>query len=162
VGDAEGTHSLISLHKQLREILDPKTAEGPLGAALLPRGHEALSHARNACGTALDAEMGSLIDASLAQWGPMTTPFALLRLGDSRANLGKLLDCQTKERVVTVAVGRALDLLALPVPGDGIQGVFGFFDEGGHLTDWLVTYRAREVEAYPESVQMAQWLTELG
>jgi hypothetical protein len=161
IGDGEGAQGLIFLHHQLREILDAKAAEGPLGAALLPRGHEALIHARKACGTSLEAELGSQIDAALAQWGPMSAPLGLLRLGASRADLGRLLDCQTRERVAAVPIGRALDLLGLPVPGDGIQGIYAFFSDAGQLTAWLISYRAREVEAYPDAAQMGQTLTAL-
>src|SRR5262249_18783164 len=35
-GNVEGATELVLLHRQLREVLDSRSAKGPLGAALLP------------------------------------------------------------------------------------------------------------------------------
>ncbi len=42
-GDKDGIRDLLSLHCQLREVLDAKAARGQLGAALLSRGRKTLT-----------------------------------------------------------------------------------------------------------------------
>jgi len=43
MGEDAGRTELASLHRQLREILDPQVAKGPLGVALLEQGFKVLS-----------------------------------------------------------------------------------------------------------------------
>jgi hypothetical protein len=163
LGHREGALELIDLHKQLREVLDPKAAEGPLGAALLSRGHKALTLASFVYQKSSDeTEMAQQIDAALAAWGPMPSPLGLLRLGGSREELSAVLGGPCQGRVAAAAdLGRALDLLALPVPGDKVQAVEAFFNESGRLSDLLVTYSAGMEAEYAEPGQMAHRIAEL-
>ena len=46
-GEADAATELVMLHRDLKAVLDPKAAAGPLGAALLPPGRQALDSDRS-------------------------------------------------------------------------------------------------------------------
>jgi hypothetical protein len=169
-GDADGAAELVLLHRELRSLLDAKSGSGALGAALLPRGLQALRLAAAAWRdprwnkTALATD----IDAALADWGatPDTMP-GLLRWGHDQSAVeqaasnggekGKTLVASTSGRVQ-----RALDLLALPLPSEGADGVVAFFDDKENLTEVIVAYRPKLNELFPEPRHLALSLVEHG
>lgn len=156
-GEPEGAAELVQLHRQLRAFLDAKTASSALGAALLPRGRQALTLAAAAWRqprwnkTALAAD----IEAALADWGE--APNAVVDLsraawqrGGNRADIAQ----------TPLTVQRALDLLALPLPSEGADGVAALFDEKQNLTELLVAYRPKLSELFPQPQQLALPLVE--
>ena len=165
-GDPRGATDLIQMHQQLRALLDDKTAAGPLGAALLPRGRHALVEAVAAWkkpsvdkpGFAADAE------AALKTWGELPPPAMALAPGAGQAEAVGLFqrpaNGQTIAATEPTAVQRALDLLELPVPDEGVQAVVAFFDADKRLTETLVLYRANMTQTYPDPVNLAYSLVD--
>jgi hypothetical protein len=167
-GEADGAAELVQLHRQLRSVLDPKAAAGPLGAALLPRGHQALTLAAAAWReprlnkSALAAD----IDAALGDWGtaPDFTPG--LPAGAKQTEVTSLFDSPVQGRAVLAhtptAVQRTLDLLALPVPAESASSVVAFLNDKDTLTELMVLYRPKINELFPEPQHLALALIEHG
>jgi hypothetical protein len=165
-GDADGAAELVQLHRQLRSLLDAKMASGALGAALLPRGRQALTQAAAAWReprqnkTSLAAD----IDAVLADWGTIPDATPGLNAGAKKSDVVSLMRGETEGRAVVArtpnAVRRTLDLLALPLPSEGADGVLAFLDDKQTLTEWLVVYRPKLNELFPEPRQLARALVE--
>lgn len=158
-GEPEGAAELVQMHRQLRSLLDAKTASAALGAALLPRGRQALTLAAAAWRqprwnkTALAAD----IETALAEWGDV--PNTLVDLsraawqgGDNRAAVAQ----------TPLSVQRTLDLLALPLPSEGADGVAALFDDKQNLTQLLIAYRPKLSELFPQPQQLALPLVEHG
>ncbi len=161
-GELDGAAELVQLHRQLRSLPLPPS----LGAALLPRGRQALMVAAAAWRephwnkTALAAD----IDAALTDWGEAPDPVfgfqdAFLGFIDSENQKVK-----TENRIAQTPldVQRALDLLALPLPSEGADGVAAFFDSKQNLMEVLVVYRPKLNELFPEPRQLALPLIERG
>src|SRR5262249_22969480 len=72
-GDVEGGTELVVLHRQLRAVLDPLAAKGPLGAALLSRGRVTLAQAAAAWRADKKEELATQAQAALADWGDVPT-----------------------------------------------------------------------------------------
>jgi hypothetical protein len=163
-GDPQGATDLIQMHQQLRAILDGKTAVGPLGAALLPRGRHALVEAVAAWKKSSVDKPGFVEDAeaALKAWGESPPPALALAPGAGQAVAVSLFqrppNGQTVAATEPMAVQRALDLLELPVPDEGVQAVVAFFDADKRLTETLVLYRANMTQAYPELANLAYGL----
>jgi hypothetical protein len=167
-GDPDGAAELVLLHRELRSLLDAKTASGALGAALLPRGREALTLAAAAWReprwnkTALSAD----IDGALADWGATPDPVLGLNVGAKQGEVVSLMGTEVEGRAVLaqtpLAVQRALDLLALPLPSEGASGVAAFLDNKQTLTEVVVLYRPKLNELFPEPRQLALALVEHG
>jgi len=167
-GEFEGATELVQLHRQLRAVLDAKAAAGPLGATLLPRGRQALTLAATAWReprlnkTALAAD----IDAALENWGnaPDATPG--LSTGATQTEVTRLFNGSVEGRAVIAhtpsTVQRALDLLALPVPAEGVSSVVAFLDGKHVLTELIVLYRPKINDLFPEAQHLALALIEHG
>jgi hypothetical protein len=149
-GDIDGAKELVALHRQVRRVLDPKAAEGPLGA-LLSRGHKALADAVLVLRQESDKELATQIDKALQEWGVTPSLVGSIPWGASRADVARLLGCSAKDKVLqTTNPARALDLLALPIPGDGVQALTAFFNGDDKLTQLLVTYIPSAAKNFPE------------
>ncbi|HTU88705.1 MAG TPA: hypothetical protein VMF69_01290 [Gemmataceae bacterium] len=167
-GEPDGAAELVLLHRQLRSLLDAKTAAGALGAALLPRGRQALTLAAAAWReprwnkTALAAD----IDAALADWGTVPDALPGLNAGAKQSEVVALMGSEVKGHAVLAqtpsAVQRALDLLALPLPSEGADGVAAFLDDKQALSEVFVVYRPKLNELFPEPRQLALPLVEHG
>jgi hypothetical protein len=154
-GDDEGRAELVSLHAQLRELLDAKAARGPLGAALLAQGHKVLALAAAAWRAQGQPQLADRADADLAAWGEFPAPVVAVPLGASSAAVADELRSQRKGRVVpALNTSRALDLFALPVTGEGIEGVVATFDAADGLAEVLVAYRTRIADYYLEPAHL--------
>jgi hypothetical protein len=159
-GDPDGAAELVLLHRQLRSLLAP-TGETPappaLAAALLPRGRQALTLAAAAWRqtrwnkTALAAD----IDAALADWGEAPDP--VVAFPRTAREQGGSRIAQTP-----LDVQRTLDLLTLPLPSEGADGVVVFFDEKQNLSEVFIVYRPKLNELFPEPRQLALPLVERG
>lgn len=160
-GEPEGAAELAGLHRQLRSVLDAKAAAGPLGAALLPVGRQALAQATAAWRqprwnkTALAAD----IDAVLAEWGKTPDPVPAIPMGAKQSEIAELFNAQAEGRAVLArtpaAVQRSLDLLSLPLPTEGVESVVAFLDGKRELTELLVLYRPKINELFPEPRHLA-------
>jgi hypothetical protein len=163
VGDDDGRAELASLHKQIRELLDAKAARGPLGAALLAQGHKVLTLAASTWREQGQPELADRADADLAAWGEFPAPAVPVPLGASSAAVADLLRSTGKGRVVpALNIGRALDLLALPATGEGVQGVIATFDAADKLAEVLVVYRPRIADYYLEPAHLVPALEDHG
>ncbi|HZY85912.1 MAG TPA: hypothetical protein VFE78_13840 [Gemmataceae bacterium] len=163
----DGATELVCLHRQLREVLGPKAAAGPLGATLLPFGRRALTLAAAAWQdpkqnkTALAKDL----EGALAGWGNAPEPAPALRPGASQAEVTALFGAPAEGRAVSVdgaAVRRVLDLLALPLPVEEVGAVVAFLGEKGELAELLVTYKPRAGELFPEPANLALHLADHG
>ncbi|MHB1426978.1 MAG: hypothetical protein ACYC3I_27805, partial [Gemmataceae bacterium] len=165
-GEPDGAAELVLLHRQLRSLFDAKTAAGALGAALLPRGRTALTLAAAAWReprwnkTALAAD----IDAALADWGDNPDSIFGFRFSIFGALISENREPKTQNWFAQSpqAVQRALDLLALPLPSEGADGVAAFLDAKQNLTEVLVVYRPKLNELFPEPRRLALPLLEHG
>ncbi len=157
-GDPEGAAELVWLHRQLRSLLDAKAASGALGAALLPRGRIALTLASAAWREPRwnKIALADDIDAALADWGdaPNPVPEFTPSTWAGKGNGGNWI-AQTP-----LDVQRVLDLLGLPLPSEGADGVAAFADEKQNLTEVLVVYRPKLNEWFPEPRHLALPLLE--
>ncbi len=165
-GEADGATELVQLHRQLRTLLDGKSAPAALAASLLPRGRQALTLAAAAWRqprlnkTALAAD----VDAALADWGAAPDPLPGLNSGAKRSEVVSLMGGEAEGKAVLAqtpaTVQRSLDLLALPLPGEGVNGVIAFLDDKQTLTELFVLYRPKINELFPEPRQLVLPLVE--
>ncbi len=167
-GQTQGATDLMLMHKQLRTLLDERAAAGPLGAALLPLGRRALVEAAAAWKKApADTQLlAQDIDAALKDWGDAPPPAPALVPGSSDVEAVRLFGRPAAGRAVVAdkpeAVARALDLLELPVPSDGVLAVAAFLDADRTVTETLVLYRSRIIQTFPEAVNLASRLVDHG
>jgi hypothetical protein len=167
-GETDGATELVQLHRQLRSLLDAKTASGALGAALLPRGRQALTLAAAVWReprwnkTALAAD----IDAALADWGTTPDPLPGLLAGAKQSEVVSLLGGEVVGQAVLArtpqTVQRALDLLALPLPSESVRNVIAFLDAQQKLTEVQILYRPKIHELFPQPRHLALALIEHG
>ncbi|HWG44905.1 MAG TPA: hypothetical protein VN688_19180 [Gemmataceae bacterium] len=167
-GEPDGATELVQLHRQLRSVLDVKAAASSLGAALLPRGRQALTLAAVAWReprqnkTALSGD----IDAALADWGTIADLVTGLTAGAKQDAVARLFGSPIAGRAVIAGtpatVQRTLDLLALPLPAEGVNNVVAFLDDKHTLTEVLVAYRPKINELFPEPQNLALALIEHG
>jgi hypothetical protein len=164
-GEVQGAANLVQIHQQLRIVLDPKAAAGPLGGALLPGGRRALEAAGVAWTERLKTGFAGDVNAALAAWGDVPVPALSLVPGASREAVERVFP-QSKELHSATALGtasaRVFDLLALPLPADEMEGVAAFFDGGSKLAELTVLYRQRAGQIYPDPGYLAQRLAGYG
>lgn len=155
MGEDAGRAELASLHSQLREILDPKAAKGPLGAALLGQGFKVLSLASAAWREHEQPELADKADADLKAWGDIPQPSVAVPFGASTTEVADTLRSTGKGHVIAaLSTARALDVLALPITGEGAQGVIACFDGADRLAEILVVYRPRIADYYLEPANL--------
>jgi len=163
-GDTDAATELVVLHRQLKEVLDPTASRGPLGAALLSPGRQALAQAaaawRGAKRTALLAED---VEAALGAWGETPVAPPAVAPGIGRAEVARLLRSPGQGRVIAaLTTARGLDLLDLPLPPEGAQALLAFFDTSDRLSEVLVTYRPGVAALYPGPRDLANHLEQRG
>jgi hypothetical protein len=162
-GDVDGGTQVNALHKQLRELLDAKAAQGPLGAALLGRGKDVLAKAANAWRADRKPELSGQANTVVANWGPTPIPQTDVTLGVSRDEVQRVLGSPGKGAIVPAQSAlRALDLLELPFPNEAVEAAIAAFDDRQRLSDIYVTYRPGVSDTYPEPAHLAHWLEEAG
>ena len=165
-GEPRAATDLIQMHRELRSLLDEKAAAGPLGAALLPLGRRALADAAAAWRKPAvnKPSLAEDADAALKQWGDLPPPALALAPGASEFEAARVFQRPPVRQVVAAdkpeSVARALDLLELPVPADGVQAVVAFFDSDKRLTETLVLYRANIIQTFPAPVNLAHFLVD--
>lgn len=169
-GDVDGGSELAGLHQQLRELLDARAAQGPLGSVLLSPGRVLLGKAAAAWKVDKRPDLAEQAEAILATWGDVPAPKLPLQPGATRTEVGAMFRSPARGKAVPASdVVRALDLLGVPLPEEGAEAVVAFFDAADRLAEVLVTYRggintlflqptqlASHLEAYPLPVQDAQ------
>jgi hypothetical protein len=160
-GDIDAATELVFFHRQLKEVLDARAAKGPLGALLLPRGRHVLSVARAAWAANKQPALAEDVQQALAAWGETPGATVAVPLGSPRADVARLLASPAQGRVTPAASSaRALDVLGLPVPDEGVDGVFAFFDAADRLSQVLVVYHSRIGEYFPRPGDLAMLLQE--
>jgi hypothetical protein len=162
-GDDGGRAELASLHKQLREILGAKAAKGPLGAALLSQGRKVLSLAAAEWRDTGHPDLADKADDDLAAWGELPAPATAVPFSASSKSVAAMLRSQAHGRaVVALNSNRALDVLELPVTGEGAEGVVAIFDPDDKLAEVLVSYRARIADYFLEPAHLVLPLEDHG
>jgi hypothetical protein len=167
-GNLEAASTLVHLHRQLGATLDKKAAAGPLGAALLARGHRALSE----CVPALrdskvnKKRLANDVEAALRDWGEAPTPAPAVELGAPRAEVARIFHSQEKGRVLTAVTRedcqRVTDLLALPLTHELVEGVVAFLDDKDRLSELFVHYFNTVAQQHPEPLTLAGPLVDGG
>lgn len=169
LADVDGATELVLLHQQLGKLLDPQTAAGPLGAALLPAGRRALAQSSKAWRqprwnkTALADD----IDRALKDWGaPGQPPQPGLAIGAAKDQAVALFGTPARGKAVltvgSAPLARAFDLLALPLPAEGAQCVAAFLSDDGRVAGFAVAYRGKLESHYPDTDHLAYHLDERG
>ena len=165
-GEPQAATDLIQMHQELRSLLDEKAAAGPLGAALLPLGRRALADAAAAWRKPAvnKPTLAEDADAALKRWGDSPPPALALPPGASELEAARIFQRSPVGQATAAdkpeSVARALDLLELPVPAEGVQAVVAFFDGDKRLTETLVLYRANIIQTFPAPVNLAHCLVD--
>jgi hypothetical protein len=155
-GDLDGATELVHAHKQLRLALDPKAAQGVLGATLLPRGRQTLTQAVAAWQTSKQPILVEQATEALAQWDSAPSLAPMFTAGQSRDETARLLGSPaTGHVIVTTTPLRALDLWELPLPADGLGTVVACCDTADRFVEALFFYRPRTSTAYPRPGDLA-------
>jgi hypothetical protein len=152
--DSEGATELVTLHRQTREALGAKGADGPLGAALLGRGHRALELAAAAWRERKRTNLAEQADKVLRGWGEVPSPTPGVTTGQRWAEAVRILEGKEDGRMARAEVLRGLDLLALPLPETGAQTVLAVRD-GDRLGEVLVLYHTVGGRAYRDPSHLA-------
>jgi hypothetical protein len=155
----EGAKSLMSLHKQLRSVLDDKAKQGPLGAALLGRGLGTLKLAAAAWKASNRDDLDAQIKSFLASTNdvPAYDVAAPRQMDDLAQVFGAKPGSMA---LIASAPGRVADLLSLNLPTDESDTCVAFGDSANKATEILFTYRPTLFDFHnPE--QFAQPLEEL-
>jgi hypothetical protein len=163
--EPEAAANLISLHQQLRIVLDPKASAGPLGSVLLSGGRRALQAAAVAWDDNRKIGLVSDVQAALAAWGEVPVPTPALVPGSSREAVEGIFPPIGKAHSVSALAakaGRVFDLLAAPLPGDDLEGIVAFLDSQDKLAQITVLYRPRAGQTYPDPTYVAQRLVAFG
>jgi hypothetical protein len=163
--DRVGAASLIHLHEQLRIVLDPKAAAGPLGSTLLAGGRRALEQAEVAWDEAKKTGFSGDVKSALAAWGEVPPPVPALVPGASRQALERVFPPFGKSHAVTAlgaANARAFDLLSVPLPVEEMEGITAFLDAQDKLSQFAFLYRPRASQTYPDPAYVAQRLASYG
>ncbi len=167
-GSVEGATELVLLHRQLREVLDPRAAKGPLGAALLPVGRHAVALAAAAWRDPKvnKKALAQDLEGALAQWGEWPAPVFGLPAQARKTEIVRVFGRPAEGCTVTAAksdgVQRALDLLAVPVTPEGVEAVVAFLDGKDRLDGVLLLYRPKINELFPEPAHLALPLQDRG
>jgi hypothetical protein len=164
-GDAQGASTLINLHQQLRIVLDPKAASGPLGAALLSGGRRALQAAAARWEEVQKTGYAADVKTALDSWGDVPEPIPALAPGASRSAVEQIFPAAGKAHALNAfggAAARAFDLLAAPVPFDEMEGISAFLDGQDKLAEIAVLYRPRAGQTYPDPAHLGQRLVNFG
>ncbi len=164
-GDPQAAANLIHIHQQLRIVLDPKAAAGPLGADLLPTGRRMLEGAGDAWTRARKPGRAGDVTAAVSSWGDVPAPAPALAPGAPREAVARVFPLSAKAHAATALGGdaaRAFDLLTLPLPGDEVDGMAAFLDGGDKLAELAVLYRPRAGQLYHDTASIGLRLGDFG
>jgi hypothetical protein len=161
VADQHGARQFIMLHRQLQSLFDAKAKASALGTALWSRGKGVLFQAEDVWRKTKDVAVADQAKSLLASWGEGSWSEPALRPGIARDEVERILQGKAKGQVLNSPTTlRALDLLALPVPDQALEGVTCVFDPDGTLRELLLSYQSRLPERIPYPAQLAALLEE--
>jgi hypothetical protein len=161
--DADGGTALIAFHKQLNELLDEKAKKGALGATLLPQGKKALLQAASHWRQGKLPELAAEAEKFASEWGQVSGDLFAIPFGASEAEVSHILRSNVLGCVVPAGnTLRAVDLLGIPFPDEGMELVIAQLDETKHLSDIFVTYRSGIKLSFSTPARLAQLLVERG
>jgi hypothetical protein len=159
--DLHGGRTIVMVHKQLLSLLDGKARSSALGVALLSRGKGLLKQAEEEWRKTKEAALADQASVALASWSAGGWFEPVLRPGISRGDVERLLQGHANGQVlIAPSPLRALDLLSLAVPDQGVEGVVCCFDPDGKLREILIGYQSRLPERIPYPTQLAAHLEE--
>jgi hypothetical protein len=157
--DSQGAAMLIHLHEQLRIVLNPKAAAGPLGSVLLSGGRRALDAANAAWEQAGKVGYASDATAALGNWGEVAPPTSALSMGSGRDRVERFFPSVGDAHSVTALgpqAARAFDLLGLPLPADDLDGIVAFLNGEAKLSEIAFLYQPRAGQTYPDPGYLGQ------
>lgn len=166
MGDVDGANQLVALHRQLRGLIDGKTAGGPAAATLLSSGKIALQKAAAAWREPKRNKVALVedLEAALADWG--TPPAPAVPFASPAAEVSALLGAPISGKTIVAstpaAVARAMDLLSFALPVEGVEVVVAFLDDNDRLARVLVGYQSGIDRQYPNPAQLAYHFLEAG
>jgi hypothetical protein len=154
----EGAKNLIALHMQLRNVLDVKAKQGPLGAVLLGRGLGTLKQAAAAWKASNRDDLDAPIKSFIASAGAPAYSVVMPRQMDELAQMfGARAGTMA---LIASAPSRVADLLNLYVPTDEADTCVAFGDDAKKVIEILFTYRPTLFD-YQTAEQFTQPLDEL-
>ena len=154
-----GARKVVALHRQLSALLnDDEVRQSRLATTLLSRGrsliHAAVVAWAESEGQEEYVELGSV---GTADWGTSAAP--VLPPARTPAELAAWLGGETRGLMVRSGdTLRALDMLELPLPNQGAEGVVGLFSPKGNLREILVVYG--NIDDVYETRRLTYWLDE--
>ncbi len=160
-GDTEGATELVLVQRQLRALLDKKSAAGPLGADLLPIGMQALREAVKAWRESKNRLplVADEIEQSLKDWGEPPIQQPTLKPGASRSEVARLFKGGAAGPILAAhtpnALLRLLDLQDMPIVTERLIGALAFFDEKDQLGELWYLYPATISELFPDTTNLA-------
>ncbi len=166
IGEVDGASDLVLLQKQLRDLLDPKSAAGPLGANLLPVGGRALRDSAEAWRKpgVNQTFLADQIQQALKEWGDLPAQEPSLKPGASRAVASQFFTDGGSGQVLTAhstnGLRRLLDLQNMPLVDEGVVGAVAFFDARGLLSEVWYVYGDKTTELFHETTNLAHHLIE--
>jgi hypothetical protein len=162
-GDVDGGTEVIALHRQLRELLDPRAARGPLGCKLLGAGRATLAQAAAAWREEHKPWLAEQAEAALSAWGEVAPVVVAIQPTAARAEVGRMLGDTGKGRALMPrSAARALDLFELPFPEEGAEAVIASLDASGQLQEMFLSYGSGTGGIYRQPDQLAHPLTDGG
>jgi hypothetical protein len=160
-GEAEAATDMLSLHREIRQVLDAKARTSPLGSALLGLGRRSLRETLPTWRAAQAGERVKQVEEALAAWGDVPAPSPGLLPGMSRALLERLWGCKSDGPVLAARdVARALDTAALPLPSSNVEAVLACFDSGNKVREVVILYRPKLSLSLPSPADLAHHLEE--
>jgi hypothetical protein len=152
---------LMNWHKQLQQTLGSKAKTTYLGAALLPRGHGVLGETAAFYRTNEQTTTADQIETALAEWAERPHVILPVAPGATRNQMERLFGAKAVGRALSPQSSqRALDLLNLPFPEEGLDALVACFDSDDRLVDVLLSYRPRVGDYYGQPALFAQWFEE--
>lgn len=150
---------LLSLHEQLVE-LDNEQFPAGLRTALLPRGKYMLQRAGESWKNGLNADIARDINSLLVKWPNTQLPINCPPLSNRELVCGLFGAPATGKAVMANHPLRALDLLEIPLPDQGVEAVTALFDVNDRLNEILITYATAPADidsARQISQQLEDW-----
>ncbi len=161
-GEREGATLLIELHKQLQQVLKGKAERSPLAGVLLREGKTALK-ASEELWRVKEKDLADQVAQALGEWGESpSSPFASL-LGKPRAEVAAWFDVENEGSILSVdEPARALDLMALPIVREQVEGITACFNSQDALSSLVINYQPGVGQLYPDPAELVAPLEEQG
>src|SRR5262249_720652 len=100
------------------------------------------------------------------EWEGVPGPRPALAVGADKKEVARFFRRPRQGRIFAVTtaadIARAVDLLALPIPSEDVEGVVAFLDGDGRLAEILAYYPSHAHQDFPRPVNLAHHLVDHG